>query len=89
MDAWISAKLDVLLETQFPTSYFAETRISGSQLLHLVTLLMTELDRATVNRFFWQSQSLSGIIYEFYQKRLLRVERSDGEMIKHVVLVVR
>ena len=74
---------------KFPTSYFAETRISESQFLHLVTLLITELDRATVNRFFWQSQSLSDIIYDIYQKRLLRVERSDGEMINHVVSVVR
>ena len=74
---------------KLPTSYFVGTPTSESQFLHLVTLLMTELDRATVNRFFWQSQSLSGIIYEIYQERLLSVERSDGEMFNPVVSVVR
>ena len=54
-----------------------------------MTLLMTELDRATVNRFFWQSQSLSGIIYDIYQERLLRVKQNDGEMVYLVVSAVR
>ena len=54
-----------------------------------MTLLMTELDRATVNRFFWQSQSLSGITYDIYQERLLRVKQNDGEMVYLVVSAVR
>ena len=71
------------------TSYFAETSKSECGFLHFVTLLVTELDRATVNRFFWQSQSLSGITYDIYQERLLRVKKNDGEMVYLVVSAVR